>query len=169
MLKCATENVWSLFWRLYCRYGFIDVLGSGFKYIHCDLVDPIGYLTIVLTIRSNFVYTFSPCLNVWSFIQVLNFGVTFKNLFERGDWNFLWRVGATTVIEKINLFLVYLHFVPTHSIHDFMQKANLELSTMQLVVTRIYGWSPKAFILVVTDKLVYNDAHALSFDLEFYA
>jgi hypothetical protein len=51
----------------------------------------------------------------------------------------------------------------------FMQKANLELSTMELVVTRIYGWSSKAFILVVADKLVYNDAHALSFDLELYA
>jgi hypothetical protein len=81
------------------RYGFIDEPKSGFKHIHCDLADPIGYLTIVLSIKSNFVYTFSPHLNVWSFIQVFNFGVTFKNVFERGDWNFLLRVGATTVIE----------------------------------------------------------------------
>jgi hypothetical protein len=81
------------------RYGFTDVPRSGFKYIHYDLAHPIGYLTIVLTIRSNFVYTFSTRLNVWSFIQVFNFGVTFKNMFERGDWNFLLRVGAITIIE----------------------------------------------------------------------
>jgi hypothetical protein len=56
-----------------------------------------------------------------------------------------------------------------HIVHDFMQMANLELSTMELVVTRKYGWSTKDFILVVADGLVYNDAHELSFDLEFCA
>jgi hypothetical protein len=60
------------------RYGLTDVLKRGFKHIHCDLADPIGYLTIVLTISSKFVYNFSPGMNVWSFIQVLNFGVIFK-------------------------------------------------------------------------------------------
>jgi hypothetical protein len=55
-------------------------------------------------------------------------------MFEGGDWKFLLRVGATNVIEYINLFLVCLHIV-----HDFMQMANLELSTMELVVTRKYG------------------------------
>jgi hypothetical protein len=68
------------------KYGFADVLGSGFKYIHCDLADQIGYLTITLTIGSSFVFTFSPCLIMGFFIWVLNFGVTFKNKFERGDW-----------------------------------------------------------------------------------
>ncbi len=49
-------------------YGSTNVAGSGFKYIHCDLANPLGYLTITLTIGSVFVSTFSPCLNVGSFI-----------------------------------------------------------------------------------------------------
>jgi hypothetical protein len=71
------------------RYGYVDVLGSGFKYIHCDLADPLGYLTITLTITSNFVSTLSPHLTVGSFIRVLNFRVTFINKFEKGNWEFV--------------------------------------------------------------------------------
>jgi hypothetical protein len=81
------------------KYGSIDLLGSGFKYIHCDLIDPIGYLTIILNVGSNFVSTFSPCLNVTSFIWVLNFGVTFRNRFERGDWELVLKVGAIIIIK----------------------------------------------------------------------
>jgi len=99
------------------RYGsVVDVPGSGFKYIYCDLIDPFGYLIITLTLGSNFVSTFSFHLNVGSSIWVLNFRVNFKNTFERGDWEFILRVGATTIIEQIDPFLVYLQFVPTHSI-----------------------------------------------------
>jgi hypothetical protein len=50
------------------RYGSTNLLGSGFKYIHCDLVDPFGYLITILLVRSNFVSTFFPCLSVGSFI-----------------------------------------------------------------------------------------------------
>jgi hypothetical protein len=81
------------------KYGSIDVLGSGFKYIHCDLIDPIGCLTIIITTRSNFVLTISPRLNVTSFIHVLNFGVTFRNRFEKKDWEFVLKVGAITIIK----------------------------------------------------------------------
>jgi len=81
------------------RYVFADVPGSGFKYIHCDLANPLGYLTITLIIGFNFVSTFSLRLNVGSFIRVFNFGVTFKNKFKRGDWEFVLRVGATIIIE----------------------------------------------------------------------
>jgi hypothetical protein len=56
-------------------------------------------LTIIFKVGSNFVSTFSLCLNVGSFIQVLNYKVNFKNRFERGDWEFVLRVGATTIIE----------------------------------------------------------------------
>jgi hypothetical protein len=40
---------------------------------------------------------------------------------------------------------------------------------MELVVIRIYGQFAKAFILVVANGLGNNDAHALSFYLEFFA
>jgi hypothetical protein len=113
MLKHVAKNVWCLFWKyIVNRYRFTNVLGNGFKYIHCDLADPIGDLRIVLSIRSNFVYTFSPHLNIWSFIRVLNFGVTFKNMFERGDWKFLLKVEATIIIEWINLFFCLLALCP---------------------------------------------------------
>jgi hypothetical protein len=61
-------------------------------------------------------------------------------------------------------------FVPTHSILEFIQKENLEeLGTMELMVIRIYGQMPRAFILVVINGLGNIDAHALSFYLEFFA
>ncbi len=65
--------------------GSVDVLGSGFKYIHYDIVDPLGYLIIILIVEFSFTSTFSPYINVGSFIYVFNFGVTFRNRFERGD------------------------------------------------------------------------------------
>jgi hypothetical protein len=62
--------------------------------------------------------------------------------------NFVLRVGATTIIEQIEPFHVYLCFFPTRSILDFMQRANLEeLETMELVVIGIYGRFAKAFYL----------------------
>jgi hypothetical protein len=51
-----------------------------------------------------------------------------------------------------------------------MQKENLEeLRTMELVVTKINGWFANVFIMVVADGLGNNDAHVLSFYLEFFA
>lgn len=132
--------------------------------------DFIGYLTITLIIRSIFVSTFSPHVNVGSFIHVLNFRVTFRDKFERGNWEFVIRVGVTIVIEHIDPFHVCLWFVLTHSILDFMQKANLEeLGTMELLVIKINGWFANVFILVVANGLGNNDAHVLSFYLEFFA
>jgi hypothetical protein len=119
-------------------YASTNDPGSGFKCIHYDLVDALGFLTITLIVGSNFVFIFSPCLNVGSFIWVLNFGVTFRNNFERGNWEFVLRVGTIIVIKQIDLFGVCLHFVPTRSILEFMQKENLkELGTMELMVTWI--------------------------------
>ncbi len=152
------------------RYGIVDVLGSGIKYIHCDLTNPLGYLIITLIVESSFISTFCPYINVGSFIHVLNFGVTFKNRFERGDQEFVSRVGVTIVIEQINLLPICLGFFTTHSILDFMQRANLEeLRTMELVVAGIYGQFAKGFILVVANGLGNNDAHAFSIYLEFFA
>jgi len=46
------------------KYGFYNATGSGFKYIHYNLTDPFGYLTITLTVGFTFVTTFFPHLNV---------------------------------------------------------------------------------------------------------
>ncbi len=90
---------------------------------------------------------------------MFNFRVIFKNIFEKGGWEFVLRVGATIIIEQIDPFLVCLQFVFTHSILDFMQRENLEeLGTMELVVNGIYGRFAKVFILVVTNGLGSNDA-----------
>jgi hypothetical protein len=64
------------------KYGSYNVTRSGFKYIHYDLIDPFGYLTITLIIRFTFVTTFSPHLNVGSYIRIMNFNDTFRNKFE---------------------------------------------------------------------------------------
>jgi hypothetical protein len=67
------------------KYDFYDVPRSDFKYIHYDLKDFFKYLIITLIVSSAFVTTFFPCLNVGSYIHIVNLGVTFKNKFERGD------------------------------------------------------------------------------------
>ncbi len=76
--------------------------------------------------------------------------MTFWNKFEKGDWSIVLRVGTTTMIEHIDPFPFYLHFVVIHSIHSFIQQQSLqELGTIELVVTRIYGKSSKIFILSI--------------------
>ncbi len=108
-------------------YGFYDVPSNGFKYIHCDLIDASRYLTIILTIGSTFVTTFSPCLNVGFYIQIISFGVTFINKFERGDWGLDFRVGLINMIEDIDLIPITLCFIATHTIRSFMRRESLEV------------------------------------------
>jgi len=47
-------------------YKLYDVIGNGFKFIHCDLSDVSNYMRITLLVVSPFVTTFSgsPHLNV---------------------------------------------------------------------------------------------------------
>jgi hypothetical protein len=59
------------------RYKSYDVANNSFKYIHCDLIDVLRYLTITLIVGLAFVTTFFPRLNVGLYIRVTNFGVTF--------------------------------------------------------------------------------------------
>jgi hypothetical protein len=39
------------------RYGFYNVFGHNYIYIHCDLIDALSYLTISLMVGSTFVTT----------------------------------------------------------------------------------------------------------------
>ncbi len=64
--------------------------------------------------------TFSPRLNVGYFIRVQNFGVTFQNNFEKDDWSFVLKVGATVMIEHIYPFMFDIRFVAIHSIQNFI-------------------------------------------------
>jgi len=85
------------------------------KFIHCDLTNKVRFLIVALIVRATFVTTFSPCFNVGSFIQVQNFGVTFWNKFEKGDWSFVLKFGTTTMIEQIDPFMfdfILLLFIP---------------------------------------------------------
>jgi len=57
------------------------VVGSGYKYINYDLIDVIGYMTIGLTVKSNFVTTFPLGLNVGSFVRIIeSFSKTIKKI-----------------------------------------------------------------------------------------
>jgi hypothetical protein len=85
-------------------YESYDVANSNFKYIHCDLIDVLRYLTITLIFDLAFVTTFFPQLNVGLYIRVTNFGVTFWNKFEKGDWGFVLKVGGITLIKLIDPF-----------------------------------------------------------------
>ncbi len=71
---------------------------------------------MTLTFGSYFAISFSPCFNIRGFVRFSNFGVTFCNKFERGDWGLVIRVGVNIIIEHIDPFPLLLHFVPTHTI-----------------------------------------------------
>jgi hypothetical protein len=51
-----------------------------------------------LIIGSTFATTFSSQLNVGWHIHIVNFSVSFWNKFEKVDWRFVLRIGATIVI-----------------------------------------------------------------------
>jgi hypothetical protein len=74
----------------------------------------------VFIVGIAFVMTFSPSFNVGSFIRVQNFKVTFQHKFEKGDWSFVLKVGATIMIEHIDPFLLDICFVVIHSIQNFI-------------------------------------------------
>jgi len=57
------------------QYGSYDVFSNGYKYIHYDLVDVFGYMTITFIVSFGFVPTFSNMLYVGYFVRVSNFGV----------------------------------------------------------------------------------------------
>jgi hypothetical protein len=95
------------------RYGSYDVVRNGYKFIHCDLTNKVGFLTITIYCKG---YLFISSLNVGSFIQIQNFGVTFWNKFEKGNWSFVLKVGTAIMIEQLNPFMLDLRFVDTHSI-----------------------------------------------------
>ncbi len=57
------------------------MVGNGYKYINYDLIDVIGYMTIGLTVKSNFVTTFPLRLNVGSFVRIIeSFSNTIKKI-----------------------------------------------------------------------------------------
>jgi hypothetical protein len=57
---------------------------------------------------------------------VLNFGVTFRNKFERENWEFVLKVGATIVAKQIDPFHVYL-WVCLHTFNPgFYAKATFD-------------------------------------------
>lgn len=155
-----------MFGRLYTKqiHGSYDIVGSGYKFIHYDLMDEGAFLIVTLIIRATFVTMFSPYLNVGSFIRVQNFGVTFQNKFLKGDWSFVLKVGTSTMIEHIGPFMFDFCFVTTHSHQSFIQRQNLqELGTSELVVIKIYGRFSKIIILIIVDDLGLNDTQALFF------
>ncbi len=64
------------------------IMYIAFKYIHYDLTYACGSRIVTLMVSSNFVTTFSPKLNVGSFICIWNFWIIFKNKFEYKDLSF---------------------------------------------------------------------------------
>jgi hypothetical protein len=58
--------------------------------------------------------------NLSCFIRVQIFRVTFQNKFEKDDWSFVLKVGATIMIEQIDPFIFDIRFVAIHSIQNFI-------------------------------------------------
>lgn len=108
------------------KYKSYNVFDSAFKYIHYDLTNARGLKIITQTFTSIFVTTFPPRPNVVSFVHIQKFGITSKNKFEHMDSGFVLRVGASTTINQIDPFPITLQFILTHSIHEFMQRLDLE-------------------------------------------
>lgn len=63
--------------------GPYDVLGSGYKYIHCDMTYLVGFQTITFIVGSTFLCMYFPKLNVGMFVSVSNFNIMLKNKYMR--------------------------------------------------------------------------------------
>lgn len=126
---------------------------------------------MTLTIGWYFVTTFSHPLNVGCFFCIINFEGTFRNKFEKGDWGFVIKVGANTIIDNIDVYPSFVQFVPTHiacpRVHS--QRESRRFKDIWVVVTWIYGRSTKSFVLVMSNGLEVDNTQALSFFLKFYA
>jgi hypothetical protein len=119
------NDEWRMFWKVFNeQIWFIwYVLGSGYKYIYCDLIDCDGYMTMTLTVGPYFVISFSLHLNIRGFVHFSNFGVTFCNKFEKGDWGLVIKVGVSTIIEHIYpFFYYYILFLHTPYKNSFKGK-----------------------------------------------
>jgi hypothetical protein len=58
---------------IFNQYGSYNVVSNTYKYIHCDLIDSDGFLTIILIIDITFVISFSPCLKIVTHAKVNKF------------------------------------------------------------------------------------------------
>ncbi len=81
-----------------------------------------------------------------------------KNIYEKGNYGYVFRVGVNTLVEHIDPILIFLKFVAINIIHDFMKRGNLEkLSYIDTIVIRIYKKINKSFILLIFDGLDFED------------
>jgi len=58
---------------IFNQYGCYNVVSNAYKYIHCNLINSHGFLTIILIINITFVISFSPCLNFVTHARVNKF------------------------------------------------------------------------------------------------
>jgi len=86
------------------------------------LIHALRYLTITSTIGSSFVITFSPYFNVGSYIQIINFWMTFKNKCKKGYWGLFWKLGQQLLKEKLihfqSICVLHLHILSIVSCKD---------------------------------------------------
>jgi hypothetical protein len=136
-------------------YKLYDVIGNGFKFIHCNPSDVSNYMMITLLVVSPFVTTFSwsSHLNVGFYIQAQYFCVIFETNLSKGTncWLII-KIRATIIIELINPFSNLLGLFVIHLIYFFMQRHNLkEFRTIELVVNGIFQRSKRNFILHIAN------------------
>ncbi len=150
------------------RYGSYNVASSGYKYIHCDLIDLGCFFHCDINYWVILCHNLFPSSECWLFCAHHQFQNNFPKQVSKRGLGFIIKVGISIIIENIDVYpLVW--FVPTHIKQEFMRKENLENLGTIWVVIRIHGRSAKSFIIVVLDGLGVDDTQALSFFLEFHA
>lgn len=150
------------------RYGSYDVSNSGYKYIHCDLIDLGWFFHCDINCWVILCHNLFPSSECWLLCAHHQFQSNFpKQLSKRGS-RFIIKVGVSIIIENIDVYPLWW-FVPTHTKQKFMRKENLENLGTIWVIIRIHGRSAKSFIVVVLDGLGVDDTQPLSFFLEFHA
>ncbi len=75
----------------------------------------LRYLTITSIIGSTFVIIIFPCFNVGSYMQIINFRMTFKNKCKKGYWGLFWKLRQQLLENKLIHFqlvcVLYLHIL----------------------------------------------------------
>lgn len=81
------------------------MVGSAYKYIHCDLMNVLRYFTIILTMGFTFFSTFFILLNTWHILKFQNLERCSRTSLKKESRILCWRLKHSKWYKILSLFL----------------------------------------------------------------
>jgi hypothetical protein len=137
-----------------------------YMYLHVDVTGRYGFCIITVTIQGHLTYTHSKKLVVGKFFRLENFSVKEKDVYEKGDSDFVLWISSSTVCSSISPSSppFVLHFLATDTISSFATRmhAKFSIATILVVVTAVRGEIQDCYELRVADGVNPGDIQIVS-------